>query len=711
MPFKARAVDFAWCNHPDCSFSGGRHLRVSQSFVGLENEHAIAISYTWGEFDRGATTIGHFDDGTSAVMTLGKEWTFDLDGFMAALQGICLEKGRPCWIDQLSIVQSNDAEVRATLASIPNIYRTFDVVVLLPGTMCECVMDKLEHGAAPDDVKNFPQAPVMQRMSCWNCVGSSAWFRRLWPRQELLYAQNIHAMWTSTGLAPCPVRAWNHAQSRSVSFEELTRLVGTLNIVARLKFKEWLEGSDTEQRQEFDRGNVTSLLARFDSVTEELFLQANTSLTLWGNLHASPEDFAESSREFRAIRFMRGDVLWHTRSSDWQADELNRFLYLLNRLPWMKRSTTQPRDLVIAVWTDCPKYELPPSYKLMTLPALLEDAIVQLERNWGISPVVSVPSALIDDSYSPETDRFWRPTGYLKDDIHTVWEVYRPIADALICYKVDSPWLMLRQAGAESGASRKLYDFKSLFVRQATTLAFDVISDIARHWKIRTMVDFVQWKNELKSADNYRPDAFSLFISILVSRHFQPFPEDVQAPDVFPWLKQDRDGKWPPELQADHVQFVERIVCYIFGLPHEALKEHQLRVMLDIGSKTTPPRLGLSKINWHESQPLSTYTVCCDLPQNTESGNSRPDNILGGDDGNKSQIMYEVCFKDEEQTPGSNIQMVGVWIQPARYPHSEIHSCLYRVMKLARKEAGWFDPDGSGLYDTEVAEESPGQSL
>lgn len=41
----------------------------------------------------------------------------------------------------------------------------------------------------------------------------------------------------------------------------------------------------------------------------------------------------------------------------------------------MERFTTEERDLVIAVWVDCPRYEIPSNCKALRVAALLEDAI------------------------------------------------------------------------------------------------------------------------------------------------------------------------------------------------------------------------------------------------------------------------------------------------------------------------------------------------
>jgi hypothetical protein len=62
-------------------------------------------------------------------MTLGEEW--DTEGSTNYPVRLSFEHGA-CWMNQLCIPQK-DAEIRKALASIPTIYRTLDVVALMPG--------------------------------------------------------------------------------------------------------------------------------------------------------------------------------------------------------------------------------------------------------------------------------------------------------------------------------------------------------------------------------------------------------------------------------------------------------------------------------------------------------------------------------------------------------------------------------------------------
>lgn len=73
-------------------------------------------------------------------MELGCEW--EIADFRTTLHDICHDNSF-CWIDQLCIDQTDDAEIRTTLLKIPDIYRSFDVVVLFPGKPCSCYAERL----------------------------------------------------------------------------------------------------------------------------------------------------------------------------------------------------------------------------------------------------------------------------------------------------------------------------------------------------------------------------------------------------------------------------------------------------------------------------------------------------------------------------------------------------------------------------------------
>lgn len=188
------------------SYSRPKHLE-------LKHGNAIAISYTWGDFNRQNQAIGHRkpemqDDDTqpnliSVHMELGQEW--DVPEFVVALQELCIDSGSiPLWIDQLCIAQQDQQEVCLALAQIP------DEVALIPGGLCECILEIMAMLKASDDpikevIGSVEQIDQTYRgLSCFNNLAFDPWFTRMWTRQEFLYARHIRLKWTSGDSFPCP---------------------------------------------------------------------------------------------------------------------------------------------------------------------------------------------------------------------------------------------------------------------------------------------------------------------------------------------------------------------------------------------------------------------------------------------------------------------------------------------------------------------------
>src|SRR5438034_10381429 len=137
----ARIAKFEFCFANSCPLRSTErtHLLVSKCQIDLckEKDAAVALSYTWGQFEHTRRLIGHSVDGEPVSLILGAEWdTVDITNCLVRLS---LEHGG-CWMDQLCMPQK-DEELRSALASIPLIYRSLDVVVLLPGAPCKCLQE------------------------------------------------------------------------------------------------------------------------------------------------------------------------------------------------------------------------------------------------------------------------------------------------------------------------------------------------------------------------------------------------------------------------------------------------------------------------------------------------------------------------------------------------------------------------------------------
>jgi hypothetical protein len=89
----------ASCKPCRCSSGKGQHLCISFESVELHRVKAVAISYTWGEFDRRNVYIGHSDINPDKKINikLGQEWSIPelWTGFVSSQQSTV-----PCgWIN------------------------------------------------------------------------------------------------------------------------------------------------------------------------------------------------------------------------------------------------------------------------------------------------------------------------------------------------------------------------------------------------------------------------------------------------------------------------------------------------------------------------------------------------------------------------------------------------------------------------------------
>ncbi|KAK5453397.1 hypothetical protein LTS15_006582 [Exophiala xenobiotica] len=123
---------------------GQAHLSVHTHETELPDAKGVAISYTWGAFDREKRCIGHKRDSPDEAveMELGSEWRVSsVQERLAQLT----EQHEGCWVDQICMPQKEEKtrekeeKIRQTLDAIPSIFSTLPVTVLLPGSLCGCL--------------------------------------------------------------------------------------------------------------------------------------------------------------------------------------------------------------------------------------------------------------------------------------------------------------------------------------------------------------------------------------------------------------------------------------------------------------------------------------------------------------------------------------------------------------------------------------------
>lgn len=144
------------CEDDSCASAGTRHLLVRYDNVQVVAGQAAAISYTWGEFNRQTRRLGHDSAGRDVAMNLGEEWA--IAEVIETLAQLSTEFGA-CWIDQLCMRQ-DDTNIKQIIQMIPEIYRTFQVVALMPVPPCSCL-----EPAAKDLMVSFQQFATGEKTS------------------------------------------------------------------------------------------------------------------------------------------------------------------------------------------------------------------------------------------------------------------------------------------------------------------------------------------------------------------------------------------------------------------------------------------------------------------------------------------------------------------------------------------------------------------
>lgn len=418
-------------------------------------------------------------------MVLGVEWE-DPD-FVTALHNICEETSKPCWLDQLSIMQNDDEDVKKTLARIPDVFRTLHVVALLPGPMCECKVDGVSF------VQDSPEVDGTNPIKCWNNLGLASYFGRLWTRQELHYARSLRARWTSSKLAVCTEKAvanvntdfqrkmyrWDMAKkpdqlsplARRWALHELSWRLDAAKQALMDEGKTWdelAEGvQDSAAARVYDLAGITIMIE-----ADAAYKAASFSLANWEDLHAANPVSWGRDREGILKRFLRGETLTENVRDDSLTDQqrLRRFLFQISVMGNEQRSTTQERDLVLAIWPDCPRYEIPAGYKDTPLPSLLEDAVLQLEHKWKVSFVTWKPYGLFTTTKDTRDALLWRPTSTTRSGTANS-QVYRGFSAAPCFYSIPN-YHVWSLSPTPIPSPRFFEDFESLCHRQSGYATF-----------------------------------------------------------------------------------------------------------------------------------------------------------------------------------------------------------------------------------------------
>ena len=252
-------------------------------------------------------------------MELGQEW--DITELVLALQELCIESGNiPIWIDQLCIAQQKQDEVRSTLARIPDIYRTLDVVALVPGGNCECKVNALavlEHSGMTIDKPTPLDMIDMSEyrdtaLPCFNSLAIHSWFTRLWTRQEFMYALRIRLRWTSGETFPCVRTARFHGHNIRdylLSPEQVQGMVPAARLFhERFMREEGVEnGAQTLPDDRLDRHHIAQ--HRMNGASATVHTETFLSMKENGTVHFSNINDSGFMTNMMLLRFLDGESI------------------------------------------------------------------------------------------------------------------------------------------------------------------------------------------------------------------------------------------------------------------------------------------------------------------------------------------------------------------------------------------------------------------
>lgn len=370
---------FSYCSCPSLS---GWHVAITRCDIDIRDaeNYAVAISYIWGEFKRKKHRIGHIASNTNLhmYMELGMEW--DVNNMMSRLVEIC-QTGKWCWIDQVCSGQG-DREICKTLEKIPVIYRTLPVIALLPGSLCKCLTTAYpdyQHaiqtpqvgypvstsaedptGGASCDFLSSPIACAVQGRWCVNSNGSCSWTGRVWPSQELRYAQSIRVVWADPEFAQCQRLSSISPRSSSCAMVPTAFL----------------------RKLGDNFGNDYCEAVRAISHKNDQFFN-DLGFTLVNALEVQSINFTSRTFIYLIAEFLLGRELripQQATFSDSDVDGIGRVIKAATTFANTRRKTEKPKDYVLAVWPDWAGYEVPSNSKKLSEWELLDNAVQQARR-------------------------------------------------------------------------------------------------------------------------------------------------------------------------------------------------------------------------------------------------------------------------------------------------------------------------------------------
>ena len=543
-------------------------------------------------------------------------------------------------------------ELRKALEAIPEIYRAFEVYVLLPGSPCGCFegADRFAK-SVKDGETEVNLHEELRKWLCWSFLAVYGWSIRIWTRQEMLYARKVRFVWTGATKLDCdakmkdtanehglrsslsdldspwsrPEKLWHHRYRNKVNVR-LRRLDESLQARAHIcssttydgpkGFSEQLKIIAQSGLQEFEQTLTSWMATRRTSgpLDQPSVVDAKLAAHRWMFALLSGQEMISPQWESES----------RLQSLNADSDGLARFLFDFSYFKDTARRANKRQDYVLAFWVDCPIYRVPSGYHRMSLGELLEDALAQLDQKAGIRLASHLPGFLFGDLPHAHV---WKPGAYIDSQpIGKVSDVYSCLApfpnhfyssnvpvngalQAVVYFK--SPGRLTNTLGFGSRMSWSKW-FKTafqctqdqqlaclpgqnwafLFIIRETWARFPSsrLAQSERHsWR-----GDVMYKDDSKTPDDVICELLVSETHDLLSTELQELSKGSSDVDLIRKLLESRLRHLNTPLDDIKVDLDEvafKMTCRALGISPDAAEASGLRLMV----RETPPMLGLTR--------------------------------------------------------------------------------------------------------------------
>ncbi|KAF3903594.1 hypothetical protein AA313_de0203696 [Arthrobotrys entomopaga] len=596
------------------------HVSVAVRHVPMKDPNLVAISYTWGEFNRRDLIVGHHEGSPDKTvkLNLGTEW--NTWGFVSQLAEICGTDGA-IWMDQICLPQKEE-QIRETLAKIPDIYRALEVAIIMPGSPCLCLKvdsnippgdddkikemwtacrelkdtklkeEELYRGSQPDTYTLLGETQC-----CENYIGISSYFNRIWTKQEFDYATRVRLLWDTKTPAKCIGQSFESSGNED-------------NFLPRVNT------SNPFQKQMALRG-VESGKNQFDIATslDDSHFQYSDGLRASVSSFLHGLDGPELDDTIK--RFLLGELITMSQNqtsdgigestdiSEHTSKKLLDFCIDLYSVGGMSRAATDLKDYVLALWVNLPYYNIPANRKTLRLAELLDEAILQMETKLGATFATLAPVTLfLDENHQDSLAGFWRPSHYLQESkVKSVNDIYGVIgsSNAMAIHNGRIPLRFNSQAQDHSAS----YFYQDVHGEATVSDVFITIKKAFDNLGLKELARYNNYMSQFFTHD-VRTDATEVLIRLGLPEHFEysqwkDMADMIVEPEVadclfvqFLQMKEDYVmtaflNKCP---DIDHHAVLYPLVCHLLGLDHEVCLNSNLGIIFSPGEHA---RIGLRR--------------------------------------------------------------------------------------------------------------------